>query len=76
MPQNTEARLLTVAEAAARLSVSKSYLDKLRMNGGGPPFVKIGARVAYDPADLATWLEGQKRQDTGRAGTGEAEASA
>lgn len=62
---NDPSRLLTVEEAAARLSVSKSHLNKLRIAGGGPPFVKIGARVAYDQADLATWLDGQKRQDTG-----------
>lgn len=65
MTTDSPSCLITVAEAAERLSVSKSYLDKLRVTGGGPPFVKIGTRVAYDPADLATWLDGQKRQDTG-----------
>jgi len=58
-------KLLSTTEAADRLGVSGSYLNKLRVTGGGPPFVKIGTRVAYDPADLATWLDGQKRQDTG-----------
>ena len=32
--------LLTPAEAAAHLRVSKSYLDKLRVYGGGPKFLR------------------------------------
>ena len=67
MPSETHTRLLNVTEAAERLSVSASYLNKLRGAGGGPPFVKIGARVAYDPADLGSWLEAQKRTSTGAA---------
>jgi hypothetical protein len=57
--------LLTVADVSDRLGVSVSYLNKLRGSGGGPPFVKIGTRVVYDPADLAAWLEGRKRASTG-----------
>ena len=57
--------LLSTVEAAGRLGVSSSYLNKLRVTGGGPPFLKIGARVAYDQADLVTWLEAQKRTMTG-----------
>ena len=68
MPSDTHNRLLNVTEAAERLSVSASYLNKLRVTGGGPPFVKIGARVAYDPADLAAWLETQKRTTTADVG--------
>lgn len=65
MPSNTHNRLLNVTSAAEALTCSASYLNKLRVTGGGPPFVKIGARVAYDPADLAAWLEAQKRTTTG-----------
>ena len=64
MSTEIQNRLLTVPEAANSLSVSASYLNKLRVTGGGPPFVKIGARVAYDPADLADWLSKQKRSST------------
>lgn len=70
MPSDTHNRILNVTEAAERLSVSASYLNKLRVTGGGPPFIKIGARVAYDPADLSDWLLAQKRTST--ADTGEA----
>jgi predicted DNA-binding transcriptional regulator AlpA len=44
-------------EAAARLiGVSKSWLEKSRVQGEGPRFHKIGARVVYYRADLETWL--------------------
>lgn len=57
-------KLLSTVEAADRLGVSASFLNKARVTGGGPPFVKIGARVAYDQADLAAWLDTQKRTTT------------
>ncbi len=52
--------LLTVEEAAAELRVSKSYLDKQRVHGNGPQFMKLGRRVRYRRADLHAWL-GQRR---------------
>lgn len=60
-------KLLSTTEAADRLGVSVSFLNKARCTGDGPPFVKIGARVSYDPADLAAWLAGQKRTTTADA---------
>jgi len=58
-------RLLNVNEAAQRLGVSVSYLNKLRLTEEGPVFCKLGARrVAYDPADLAAWLSERKRRST------------
>ena len=49
-------RMLSTADAAARCSVGKSTLEKLRLTGGGPKFIKLGKRVIYDPADLDAWL--------------------
>ncbi len=57
-------KFLNVNEAAERLGVSASYLNKLRLTGDGPVFMKLGVRVIYDPADLATWLAAQKRRST------------
>ncbi|OXE35659.1 MAG: hypothetical protein CGW95_12545 [Phenylobacterium zucineum] len=58
-------KYLNVNEAADRMGVSVSYLNKLRLTeGDGPPFVKMGARVVYDPADLAAWAESQKQRST------------
>lgn len=57
-------KLLSTTEVADLLGLSGSHLSRLRMTGGGPSFVKIGTRVAYDPGDLRAWVEAQKRQDT------------
>jgi predicted DNA-binding transcriptional regulator AlpA len=63
-------KLLNVNETAERLGVSVSYLNKMRLTGSGPAFVKLGARVCYDQADLSTWITGQKRSSTSDLGEG------
>jgi excisionase family DNA binding protein len=55
---------LSVKEAAAYIPCAKSTLDKLRVAGGGPVFIKLGKRVLYDTRDLDQWLEAQKRAST------------
>jgi predicted DNA-binding transcriptional regulator AlpA len=66
-------RLLNVAEAAQRLGVSVSYLNKLRLTGGGPHFIKLGARrVVYDPSDLAAWVAQCRRTSTSSRSPGAA----
>jgi hypothetical protein len=64
MPSNDSPKLENVNQAAERLGVSVSYMNKMRLVGGGPRFIKMGARVLYDPADLAAWLDAQKRSST------------
>jgi hypothetical protein len=55
---------LNVIQAASYTSLSKSSLDKLRVYGGGPLYIKVGARVVYDRVDLDTWLVGKKIANT------------
>jgi predicted DNA-binding transcriptional regulator AlpA len=55
---------LSVRDAAAYLGLSKSFLDKRRLDGGGPIFLKMGRRVAYDTADLELWAVSTKRRNT------------
>jgi predicted DNA-binding transcriptional regulator AlpA len=55
-------RKLSVAEAAAFLGVSKSWLDKQRVHGGGPAYLKIGRRVVYDLSDLEEFAVGRRVQ--------------
>lgn len=50
--------------AAAYCGMGVSTMEKLRVYGGGPVFIKIGRRVSYDPADLDMWLEANKRRST------------
>jgi predicted DNA-binding transcriptional regulator AlpA len=55
---------LNVIQAATYTSLSKSTLDKLRVYGRGPLYIKVGARVVYDRVDLDTWLIGKKVANT------------
>jgi predicted DNA-binding transcriptional regulator AlpA len=60
----TERTRFNVSEAAALLGVSKSWLDKKRLDGGGPEFHKFGRRVVYDQRDLDAWAALKKRRHT------------
>jgi hypothetical protein len=55
---------LNVIQAAQYTNISKSSLDKLRVYGGGPLYIKVGARVIYDRLDLDTWLIDKKVANT------------
>ena len=58
-------RLLDVREAAARLGLSKSTLDKMRCSGRGPRYIRATDRaVRYDPADLAAFADDRRRRST------------
>jgi excisionase family DNA binding protein len=52
-----DADLLTPPEAATYLRVSKSYLDKLRVYGGGPRFMRFGRKIRYRQSELNLWAE-------------------
>ena len=61
--------LLTVKEAARHLRVSKSYLDKLRVYGGGPAFLRIGKRkILYAVSDLDAWAASRRYGSTSEYG--------
>ena len=47
---------LSTPEAANYLGLRKSTLDKYRITGKGPSWVKFGRRVVYDSADLDAWI--------------------
>ena len=49
------------AEAAAYISKSPSWLNKTRMSGAGPVYLKIGGAVRYLESDLEAWLAGKRR---------------
>ena len=60
----TDMARLTVEPAAEYVGVSRSKLNKLRIYGGGPRYIKVGTRVLYDTADLDSWCEASKQQST------------
>jgi hypothetical protein len=63
-PTSTASPYRDTRGASDHTAFSTSYLERLRVVGGGPPFIKVGKAVRYKLADLDTWLEGQKRGST------------
>lgn len=59
-PKAPRNELLTTQEAADILRLSPRTLERFRVQGIGPKYVKLGpgkrARVAYRRADLASWI--------------------
>lgn len=66
--------MFTTKQASAWLKISESTLEKFRLYGGGPRYIKAGrgsqSRVVYDPADLRDWVEEHKRASTSTGGKG------
>lgn len=59
---------LTQDQVADLLHVSPRTLERHRVAGTGPRFMKIGARVLYDRADLKAWLSERTYSSTAEFG--------
>lgn len=62
MPRNENTpSALTTEQAAKRLGVSASLLEKLRVYQPkkSPPFIRIGRAIRYRAADLDAWASAQ-----------------
>jgi len=60
--------LLSPQETSERTKLAVATLAKLRVIGGGPSFIKLGARVVYDSADVDAWIATKgKRRSTSEA---------
>lgn len=59
---------LTSQEAAELLKLSIRTLERMRVTGDGPKFLKAGSgkrsRVLYKSSDIKHWLEGNCFQST------------
>jgi predicted DNA-binding transcriptional regulator AlpA len=62
-------RTLSTPEAAQYCSSSASTFEKLRLNGGGPAYCKLGRRVTYLVSDLDDWLTANRRRSTSEVET-------
>ena len=51
-------------QAADRYGLSASWLSKLRVFGGGSPYLKIGRRVLYERSAFEDWLASHRRKST------------
>lgn len=55
-------------EAAAQfLGMGRRNLERLRVTGGGPKFVKIGRKCAYRREALEAWVESREFGSTSEA---------
>ncbi|MBI4515349.1 MAG: helix-turn-helix domain-containing protein [Deltaproteobacteria bacterium] len=66
------APLLTETELAERIRIAVPTLRRWRWSGDGPPFVRVGRCVRYDPAHVRTWLDERTRRSTSDTGAGAA----
>lgn len=48
--------VMTTPEAADYLRLGKNTLEKMRLTGAGPHFLKLGRAVRYTRASLDAWL--------------------
>lgn len=61
--------LLTTAQAAHYLCVSKAFLERDRWAGARVPFIRIGSRtVRYRRTDLDAYIEHRVRRSTSDGG--------
>jgi transposase-like protein len=56
-----------VEEAANILGISTALLNKWRVTGKGPAFIKLGRRVVYTQPDLLAFIEARRRLNTAEA---------
>lgn len=56
--------LLNQREVATRLRLSPRTLERFRLSGEGPKFVKAGRRVLYRQTDLDAWINSRIRTST------------
>ncbi len=57
--------VVTEAEAARILRLSPRSLQRLRLDGGGPPFCRLSERrIGYVLADLTMWLSARTAAST------------
>ncbi len=59
-------RLLTTAEVAEYLAVPISTIHRWRYVGTGPPAIRVGRHLRFDPDDLDNWIAEQKNSQPSR----------
>jgi predicted site-specific integrase-resolvase len=60
--------LIPPSHLAGLLKISIRTLERWRVEGVGPTFIKAGRRVLYRPEDIERWLGQAARRSTSDAG--------
>jgi excisionase family DNA binding protein len=58
---------MTTKDAAAYVGLSEGTLEKLRLTGEGPTYLKLGRAVRYVAADLDAWLVARRVNSTSQS---------
>ena len=69
LQRDGDAELLNERELAALFRVSVRTLQNWRVTGGGPEFIKLGARVLYSRERITAYLEDRQRVSTSDDGS-------
>lgn len=59
--------IMTTAEAAQYCRLGKPTLERFRISGNGPAYLKIGGAVRYRRRDLDDWLASRLTRSTSEA---------
>lgn len=57
---------LNQAKAAQYMGISVGLLKKIRLDGGGPCYIRINKKILFSIKDLDAFLEKKKITTTGR----------
>ena len=69
--------VVTEAEAARTLRLSPRSLQRMRLDGDGPPFCRLSERrIGYAVADLTAWLASRSAASTSAATAGKRKTAA
>ena len=60
--------MLNTREAADYVRLGKPTMERFRISGEGPVFVKLGGAVRYRKADLEDWLASRRTRSTSEGG--------
>lgn len=60
----TEGTLIDTAQVALMCSVSVRTVEGWRHDGYGPPCVKLGKSVRYDPKKVQAWIDEREGRST------------
>ena len=70
-----ERTLLNTEQSAQRLGLSPRTLERYRVTGEGPEYLKMGHAVRYTASALERWLKGCTRRSTSDDGRGSKKTS-
>lgn len=60
--------LLNQRQAAAKLGLSVRTMERHRVAGTGPRYIRMGRLVRFRPSDLAAWVDASARNSTSDTG--------